>query len=584
MATKQGNRGPEGVSATGLNFYLAEPGQIADPRRRSLIGRLMKSVADFVARNPGSPLPRQIPFSTDTGASDALYTSFTDRLWQVYYDRRAIYFDLRDMDRNDPVVSTALSVIADCVVGYEDVDIDGFEWTMEVKNEKALKILNDLKHRLRLGSEVWQIVRRFTLFGEEFRELVVDGDLNIVRFKSLPSYQIMPNFDVWGNKIAGWKQRPETNIPQQVVDFEEWQIIPFIAGAKVGYFGTGLMTSARRSWRRLQKMSDGMAIARMTRAYDKLLHRVPVKPEWDFRRQQEVIVNYKGNMTKRRGLDASGNVYLRDDPTTVETDFYVPDDGTNRGGIEVLSAQNMQLMNVEDLNFHLNELMCALQVPRKYLNFPSPRGALTDAGLTAEDIQFARTLRQRQAVLREGLLLLAQWALLFHGFLAEELGVGIRMAKISTHDHLQNAKIQFTMAQAASLFSQTLLAGGLPPDLVADKYMDLSEADKLLLADFMQESDFDEAKAAHRKGVSAPGAPTPKGGGEDKAPGALPSDEEDDEQGVPAEELAHALTRLSLLCQREAEQQGVQFSVGWDERLASTRTAIQELMITNGRH
>lgn len=556
---------PRVQAATGFD-YDAATSRVDDPRRRSLIGRLMKAVSDFVSRNPGSALPRQPAFTTDTGASDALYTSFTDRIWQVYYDRRAIYFDLRDMDINDPVVHTALDVIADCVTGYENVDVDGFEWQLEVQNEKALQVLTDLKSRLRLGSEVWQVTRKFVQFGEEFREIVVDDELNVVRFKSLPSYQVAPNFDQWGNKVAGWQQRPETNVPQQVVEFEEWQIIPFIAGARRGYFGTGLMTASRRSWRRLQKMADGMAIARMTRAYDKLLHRVPVKQEWDLKRQQEVILKYKENMTKRRGLDSDGQLYLRDDPLTVGTDFYIPDDGTKRGGIDVLASQNMQLMNVEDLNYHLNELLCGLRVPRKYLNYPLDGGSMGDAGLTAEDIQFARTLRSHQCVLREGLVLLARWALLFKGFRADELGVGVRLAKISAQDHLQNAKIQFTLAQAASLFAQTLLTGGLPPELVGAKYMELSDAEKEVLAAFIAEDDFTDAKVAGlNRGVSAPGSPTPK------------TSTKDEEQSVPADELARVLTKLSLLCQREAERTGVKFNVGYDERLAHVRSVIQEV-------
>ena len=572
---QEANSGVQGGVGGGFGYYGDDP-RLVDPRKKRLLTRLKEAVAVFRGRHVGLPLPPQGVggeaklTTSDTGAGDASYTSFADRHWQAYYDRRPVYFDLREMDYSDPVVHRALDVIADCVTGFEDSDVDGFEWSMETQNEAALQVLTDLKKRLRLGSEVWQVVRKFVLFGEEFREIVVNDQLDIVRFKSLPAYQVMPNFDEWGNKIGGWTQRPEVTATLRTVEFDEWQVIPFIAGARRGYFGTGLMMASRRSWRRLQKMADGMAIARMTRAYDKFLHRVPVKAEWDLKRQQEVILRYKDNMTKRRGLDASGNVTVNDDRNSVGTDFFIADDGTRRGGIDILASQNMQLMNVEDLNYHLNELLCALIVPRKYLGFPGAKGAMGDASLTAEDVQFARSLRSYQAVLREGLELLAQWALLFKGFDSQSLGVGVNLALISTHDHLQNAKIQFTMAQAASLFAQTLLGGGLPWELVAAKYMDLSDDEKAIMATFIKSEEFKEAKVIAPPGVSAPGSPTPK-------TSTKPEDDEDADQGVPAEAVAQTLTKLSMLCQREAERHGVKFTVGHDERLARTRAVIAEI-------
>src|SRR5580765_2872766 len=144
--------------------------------RRGLVATLMNKLNSWVQNRPASNIPRALGSTTETGASDALYASFSDRLWRVRHDRRSIYNDLNEMDLNDPLVATALDVIADCVTGYEDVETDGFEWTMDSVNADAMKLLDDLKSRLQLGSEIWQIVRAFVRNGEEFREVVVEDD------------------------------------------------------------------------------------------------------------------------------------------------------------------------------------------------------------------------------------------------------------------------------------------------------------------------------------------------------------------------------------------------------------------------
>lgn len=545
-----------------------------DPQREGLIRSLTRRIVEFVAGKPATSGPRPLPVSTETGAGDTAYTSFSDRMWQVYYDRRSVYQDLLEMDRNDPVVHTALNVIADCTVCYEDVTVDGFEWTMTLENAAAMKILQDLKTRLDLGQEVWQIVRSFTCFGEEYREIVVDEEGLVQRFKTLPSYQVLPNFDIYGNKQPGWIQRPEGQVPLRKIEFEEWQIVPFSCGAKRGYFGTGLMTPARRSWRRLQKLTDGMAIARMVRAYDMIVHKVPVKPEWDLKKQFEVIKLYRQSITKRKGMGSDGNLYMRDDPLTTSTEIFIPDDGSKRGDVSVLQRQNMQLMNVEDLRYHQDEILCAIRVPRKYLNMVVKGSSLGGDGSTAaEDKQFARSLRQRQASLRAGLLILARRALIFQGYDADELGIGMRMAKINVDDYLHEAKVLFTLSQASQLFSQTLLQGGLPPELVAEKFMQLSDEHKIVLKDFIKEQENDPVVKAMREKAIADA----KGGRN-----GVPQTDTGDTGPKSAEQIAQALATLGMLAQAEMEHLGIPFNGGYAERLDEARMAIAEIACGNG--
>lgn len=548
-----------------------------ETERRSLVGEFRRKLAILIAGDTSLPAPRPMRDTTASGCADASYTSFTDRMWNISYERRVIYQDLLDMDRNGPLISTGLSIIADNTVCYEDVDVDGFQWELIKANSKALAVLNSLKQRLQLGQEVWQIVRNFTCFGEEYREMAVDADGLVQTFNSLPAWTILPRFDALGNRVPGFTQRPESMPGIRTIQLDEWQIIPFIDGPRRGWYGTGLMYSARRAFRRHEKMADGMAIARMTRAYDKLIHYVPVRQDWDEKRQQEKVWLYRTAMTKKRGLDSQGNPYMREDPFTVETDIYVPEDGTKRGRVEVLAQQNMQLMNVEDLRYHQDEILAALRVPRKYLNMQNKGQSSTSSAILAEDRQFARMLRQRQAVLRLGLITLGIRALTLQGFRADDLGVCVKMARINVVDFLEAAKVEFTLAQAAQLYSMTLLQGGLPPEILADRYMQLNDEEKEILKNFIVETEKGQEKAEKKAEAQAAAR-----GGRTSTNSNGTSNNGTNSNAPTATQVAEVLATLGVLCQKTLEEEGSEFNIGYSERKQLALNAIDDIVSTNG--
>jgi hypothetical protein len=548
-------------------FYDAKTMRPDPTMKRGIIGRVSAAINAFLGKEEIASLPDVIPtnLTTEVGASDATYTSFNNPLWRVQMDRKSVYFDMKEMDMNDPLVASALDIHADCCVGYEDPKKDGFEWLLEVENKEARKVLDDLKARLGLGSEVWQIVRGFVRNGEEFREVVVDPVTGkVMRFKHLPAYQVVPNLDQYGNKQPGWKQVPDLSGYNKAIEFEEWQIVPFVYGARRGYYGTPLMMPARRTWKRLTKLEDGMVLARLVRAYDRYLHKIPVKADWDSRRQQEAIRNYKENMTVRQGMDADGVMIKRDNPFAVPTDIYLPDDGSDRGGVEALQMQNAQLQNIEDVKHHQDLFLSRLKVPRKFLNIGSGKtGALMDGGLEAEDIQFARTLRQEQAVLRGGMYRLAALALLLQGFNAEEVGLGIDLPMISTSDMLTTAKVQLAAAQAANFFGTALQ--GLPPEIVADKFMKgLSEEEKQVLIKFVAEERdrADKAAEEERKMSLIRGRPAGVEG-----------------DGANPDDVVQTVAKLKTMVQGELEKRyNIHFNVGHAENLRSVQQALLDEM------
>ena len=551
------------------------------PKSGGMVARIARRIGDLLGRQKVPSIPVDNPASSATGVPDVTAIMRHDSSWAISYNRRQIYIDLRDMDQQDPIISSALDIIADCTTGYEDDQIDAFEWQMDKKNPEAFKILTELKQRLELGTEAWHIVRNYVRNGEEFREIVVSSDNIVRRFVHLPNYTVTPKFDERGLKIPGWEQRIDPSNMQAPIEFAEWQICPFVYGAKRGWYGTGLMLPARRDWKRLVKMEDGMALARMIRAYDKRIHRVPVQPNWDEKRCQMQITNYRNNIQRRKGLDEQGNVFLREWPEGVETDIFIPDDGSGRGGVELLEAENVQLQNVSDVEYHQNRLLARIKVPRKYMNLGSgTTGALTDGGLSAEDRQFARTLRQVQAVERQGFLRLAAVALLLQGFDAEELGVNLQMPKISTEDALLNSRIQMNEGQAARFFAEVM--NGLPPELVADKFLQLDPSSKDV---FMKWVVAEEKKTEEeRKRMEKLMAPPPQNGsGRPQLPKRRGLMRPDNKRSVDAQnaptlgDVADAVTQWQMMAQSAMERSGDLFGVGYEERRERNRQILQEM-------
>jgi hypothetical protein len=184
----------------------------------------------------------------------------------------------------------------------------------------------------------------------------------------------------------------------------------------------------------------------------------------------------------------------------------------------------------------------------------------TSSAIVAEDRQFARMLRGTQATLRSGLWMLARRQLLIHGYLAEDLGLTVELAKINVQDYLEAAKVQMTEAQAAQLFGMTVLQGGMPWELVGRKYMSLADEDLAAFGRFVVEKQAElkvekdamaAAAAAGRTGVAKPGADSPD-----------------------VKQMAVALANLGMLAQREAERLWMRFDVGWNERYLQSLDAL----------
>lgn len=429
------------------------------------------------------------------GLTEAAATVWYGKEYAVSYSRTQTHKDMTRMDTDDEIVKFALNAIASRALGYEDMSVDAFTLNVQKRSDedaddgavkKAQRIIEDLIERCRLREEAWQIIRRFVKYGNEFREILYDGAYSqVVGLKALPEHTIWPKMDKMGNRIPGYTQRPE-NSPAEMkeIPFSEYEILHFTFGELDGYVGTPLLNAAMKNWKRLNLALDFTAVARLIRAFMKIVHKVPVSSNWSAQQVQQAIKIYQENMTQRKIWDpdtGSGILDIERWPTTVFTDFFIPDDGSKRGGVEMLDPENAQLQNIEDIKHFTDRLICGTHVPKRYFPFEGGTPKLSEGGGNAEDKHFACLLQMCQMVLKQGYTTLFNYELALNGIDYTKFRYVFKMARINTIDTFRIAQTDLNKAKTFELLVNKIPGLAEVADVWLREYTSMSDASVELL-------------------------------------------------------------------------------------------------------
>jgi hypothetical protein len=456
------------------------------------IGRALAPIFDAVS---GSQ-PQQKPTVRDTYTNldpDRGSLNVVPTQWKVAQDRKSMYMDIENMDRNDELVSTALDITANNGADFLD-DVDQ-RIRFKSKDKEVLQVLERMSERLNLNDLVWQLVRECAMHGSIFREVVLDRTSDtspfIADFKQTIPFHIWPNLNEKGDKLPGWVVKLDLDVYNGGGErLAEWQIVPFIFGARKGWLSVPPLASARSGYQRLAKIEDGMAVARLIRAYDKMVHKIPVGKEWEKDQILTAIRTYRDAITKRKVETTDGLVNQLDNPLDVQTDFYVPDDGSGRGDVHMLTSNNTNLGNLMDVYYAREKLLARLRVPIEMLQLTSQQKThISGKGgdMSAAQVQFAKYLRSLQAVLRRGISRLCDIELMLQ--CPEKYASGqrnlytIELCSIDTADPQQDAALLLTLGQACVYFLEAF--GALPPQLMASKFMNLTSDEQEMMKAFL---------------------------------------------------------------------------------------------------
>ena len=410
----------------------------------------------------GLPAPSQ-----ESGRASAFADAIGqfNRVFQQGYERAQVHRDMHKMDRDDEIVKFAFDTIASRSMGFPDPTVNCFNVTVQSKDsgdeqgiEQANEIVQDLIERLGLrnmSGGAWQIIRRGVKWGNDPYEIVFERDKDgglerIGLLKPLPEHTVWPNVGPKGDRMPGYVQRmPQMPSTEGGVAFEEYELVLFTFGDEDGYLGTPLMVASRKNWKRLNLAEDSTALARLTRAFAKLIHRVPVNSSDSNDKKNQAIDDYMDKMGKVKIWDQSDEtIGMMGNPTDVLTNFYIPDDGTNRGGVEMLDPENAQLQNIKDIEHFQDRLIAATTVPKRYFPFEGSTPKLSEGGGDAEDKNFACTLLMTHAMLQAGLNKLFSIELVLHGIDPREYRFVYAMAPLNTADLLKAAQTAAAKAES----------------------------------------------------------------------------------------------------------------------------------------
>lgn len=405
-------------------------------------------------------------------------------------DRKQIEEIISRMDNEDEIVSSALDAIAYCATTFTEVDEDR-EIRVESDNPQVLEVLNAMHERTDLPDKTWDITRTMVEKGNHFCQVVLGKDGKIAAIKQFPwSYQLVKNVDDGGDILQGSpviameKKKMGIAPYDQVIDHElvaafyDIQILHFMYGVTKGLpYAKPILRSAIRNWRRLQAGEDSVAVARIIRAYNQNVHKVPMPIEASREERVEYLKKYKESMTRQDIAEwDSTNSSTRWDstpsPNSVFSDVYISKLYTKTGDtidgeVESLGGTNPHITNLDDLDRSLNRVLCVLKIPAKYLNYDTGNRSFVDTGDKERDEQFGRVLRGVQKAVKKPLYELHDLELALNGIDPSTVDYSLIMPPIAIRAEERVAQIENQRGQTASFWR----SAGVPRELIWDKVL-----------------------------------------------------------------------------------------------------------------
>ena len=309
--------------------------------------------------------------------------------------RRARYKDYDRMARESTVMERALDVTVGNMFTSREGDQESY--TVRSDDARIQAIIDDLDRRVEMPRDIQGIVKAGLKYGDDFEELVVaSGDRLIIRIKWLNPYHIIRNEDEYGRieALNAFVQKDEMDAT--IATFHFWQVVHTRYNHERGnLYGTSFYSSARRPWKIVQVMEDGVAINRISRAIDRYVYYVPVPKASDAAQNQILVDEYKRKFRKRYTTDSTGRIDLTRAPFGDGEDIFLGVEPESTARVDVLKGSTI-IGQLGDVEYFQNLEVMATGVPKSYLQLE--RDVTAQATLNNEDIEFARGIRTKQKV------------------------------------------------------------------------------------------------------------------------------------------------------------------------------------------
>lgn len=325
---------------------------------------------------------------------------------------RVMYRDA-DLMAAWPEINSALLTVAEEAT---TINSKGKILNIYSKSPRIKAVLEDLFIN-RLDFNIWgkTIFYQTAKYGNEYMFLNIDAQNGVLGWREMPVHEMQRiengmmnaysgtlNYAANANNLKPGETKFVWEGHDQGMGYKSWQIAHFrlITDSLYLPYGVSWLNSARRHWRMLSMMEDGMLLYRLERSIERRIFKVNVGLI-DDADVPAFLQDFMNNVKRAPIIDPqTGQMDLRKNFLDVSADYVLPvRPGQDPTSIDVLqSAQNQTSM--DDINYMQNKVLCALRIPKSFLNFQEAQGKAQNLSLM--DIRFNRTVNGiQQAILTE---------------------------------------------------------------------------------------------------------------------------------------------------------------------------------------
>lgn len=415
-------------------------------------------------------------FAVGAGYLDDLTSAFT----KPGTDLEAVYEDMREMDDSVTEVATAVDTLSEDAMTPDATQPLPFRFVFEQEAPRLTEVVNELFDRLNITGLLVDIAREALLMGNEFRQIGVNKEMQVVDLM----YLAPETMRVQTDKHGRFDPEPDPEEPLT------WPYAQYINESfKAGYFawevaharwktrggslyGSPLFYTARWPWRKLIAMEDALVLNWLTRAFARLLFKLDVTGKSD-KEARAFIKQFQAELqTARIGARRTSQSSL-----AVIRDIFIGLGHHQLAGrvqpglanVEVLDTSGSVFVDVAPLEYYRGKILMAGRVPRAYLGLEADINA--KATLVAEDRKYAKTLQTVQQMVGQVLLKIYYLECLLQGIDANANRAAVLWNNPSRADAVDHS---LALSQFANADQTYLEMGVLDQEYIALKHVGMT--------------------------------------------------------------------------------------------------------------
>jgi hypothetical protein len=359
----------------------------------------------------------------------AALTKTYDETFRLGYNRKRRYQEYDVMDKGE--IAAQLDDIRNATLISDDGTMPSFD--VRAKGAKYQTIVDDVMEDTNIHKKIRAILRGGVKYGDGFVEFIIDENYNVVGVQSAPCdtmyvgvdkhNRLLPGAEVIqvepGRTMSVPRAYRQLNPAMKIVAaWYPWEMahIKWEPSDEHIYSASSYLEPLRYSWHMLNMMENGMAVARLVRAYMQKVHKVDItgktneEAENDIKAYQRTIAQHKlsGGSVVDRPFGVDEDLFLGVRYHTQQDGSLVP----SLNDIDAIDPRNAGLSQIDDMLYNREKLFT--YIPAEVVGMEGDRSR----DLSRQDVAVSRLYQYCQRnVLEEQLLWpMFRLALLLKGY------------------------------------------------------------------------------------------------------------------------------------------------------------------------